>query len=157
VCGVVAGKPPALDLQAERALQDLVVALADERLIRSAHDCSDGGLAVTLAECCFDTGGIGAEASIDGVDVARGAKMNQAAALFGESASRVLLSVTQDDLTTVLERAAAAGVKARVIGETGGNLLRIAVAGQVVVDVPIEEGNRVWSMGIERHFAKRVA
>jgi phosphoribosylformylglycinamidine (FGAM) synthase-like enzyme len=157
VYDVVAGRPPALDLQAERALQDLVVALADERLIRSAHDCSDGGLAVTLAECCFDTGGIGAEASIDGVEVARGAKMNQAAALFGESASRVLLSVTPDDVTTVLERAAAAGVKARVIGETGGNLLRIAVAGQVVLDVPIEKADRIWSMGIERHFATRVA
>ena len=67
VYDIVAGTPPALDLAAERALQDLLVALADERLIRSAHDCSDGGLAVTIAESCFDTGGIGAEASIDSV------------------------------------------------------------------------------------------
>ena len=57
VHGLVRGVPPALDLDAERALQALLVALADERLVRSAHDCSDGGLAVTLAECCFDTGG----------------------------------------------------------------------------------------------------
>ncbi len=53
VHGLVRGAPPALDLKAERALQDLLVTLADARLIRSAHDCSDGGLAVTLAECCF--------------------------------------------------------------------------------------------------------
>ena len=56
---LVRGVPPALDLAGERALQSLLVELATERLIRSAHDCSDGGLAVTLAECCFGTGGIG--------------------------------------------------------------------------------------------------
>ena len=48
---LVRGVPPALDLEAERALQALLVTLADEGLARSAHDCSDGGLAVTVAEC----------------------------------------------------------------------------------------------------------
>ena len=84
--------PPHLDLAAERALQSLLVRLADARMIRSAHDCSDGGLAVTIAECCFDTGGMGAEISIGGVDVSRQAALNRAAALFGESASRVVAS-----------------------------------------------------------------
>ncbi len=59
----VRGLPPALDLAAERALQTLVVGLADDRLLRSASDCSDGGIAVALAESCFDTNGVGAEAS----------------------------------------------------------------------------------------------
>ena len=112
---------------------------------------------MTLAECCFDTGGIGAEASIDGVAVAGSANMNEAAALFGESASRVVVSLASDDVTAVLERAAAARVPARVIGQTGGNLLRIAVGGQIVVDVAVEEAERVWSTTIERGFAKRVA
>ena len=71
VHGVVRGVPPALDLDAERTLQALLVELAAERLMRSAHDCSDGGLAVTLAECCFDTDGIGADVSIDRLAVAR--------------------------------------------------------------------------------------
>ena len=62
--------------------------------MRSAHDCSDGGLAVTLAECCFDSGGIGAEVSIDGVSVAKDDVTNRAAALFGESASRVVVSTS---------------------------------------------------------------
>src|SRR4249919_2155687 len=62
---VVRGVPPTLDLDAERALQTLLVTLADEGLARSAHDCSDGGLAVTAAECCFDTFGIGANISVD--------------------------------------------------------------------------------------------
>ena len=74
--GLVRGRPPAIDLEAERALQTLLVDLADRRLVGSAHDCSDGGLAVTLAECCFDAGGMGAEIAIDPADVSRDAAMN---------------------------------------------------------------------------------
>ncbi|MBZ5555649.1 MAG: phosphoribosylformylglycinamidine synthase subunit PurL [Acidobacteriia bacterium] len=154
---LVRGVPPALDLDAERALQALLVQLAGERLLRSAHDCSDGGIAVTLAECCFDTGGIGAEVSIDGVHVAADARVNVAAALYGESASRVVVSVVPDAVTTVLERAAAANVPAHVIGQTGGNRLRMAVAGQIVVDSGVDEAERVWSSAIEQAYAKRVA
>src|SRR6185436_13672535 len=104
---LVRGTPPELDLKAERALQDLLVALADERLMRSAHDCSEGGLAVALAECCFDTIGVGAEVSIGAIDVARDPRLNTAAALFGESASRVLISAVPADVTRVLEQASA--------------------------------------------------
>ena len=56
---IVKGQPPRLDLERERALIGLVTRAAAEGLLRSAHDCSDGGLAVTLAECAFDSGGIG--------------------------------------------------------------------------------------------------
>src|SRR5262249_14424754 len=77
---LVRGEPPSLDLGAERRLQDLLVALATDRLMRSAHDCSDGGLAVTIAECCFDTNGMGAEVSIAGVGVAKDTVVNEAAA-----------------------------------------------------------------------------
>jgi len=154
---LVRGVPPALDLEAERALQTLLVRLADERLMRSAHDCSDGGLAVTLAECCFDTNGIGAAASIAAVQVARDAPLNVAAALFGESASRVVVSAVPDEVTRVLERAAAAKVPARVIGQTGGSQLRIAVGGVMAIDQCVDDVERVWSTALERYFAKRVA
>jgi phosphoribosylformylglycinamidine synthase subunit PurL len=155
--GRVAGIPPALDLERERALQQLVVALASERLIRSAHDCSDGGLAVTLAECCFETGGIGAEASVERTPVTGDETITSAAALFGESASRVVVSVTTEDVSAVLERAADADVPARVIGQTGGNLLRLAVGGQVVIDLAVDEAERIWSTTIEAAYEKRVA
>jgi len=153
VCGI----PPAIDLQAERALQELIVSLASEALIRSAHDCSDGGLAVAIAECCFDTNGMGAEISIAGVRVANDARLNEAAALYGESASRVVLSAAADAVTGVLERAASSGVPARVIGQTGGNRLRIAVDGRMTIDLAIDEAEQLWSSAIESHFAKRVA
>ena len=63
VHGLVAGEPPALDLGKERALIALLTHAAAAGLIQSAHDCSDGGLAITLAECAFDTDGIGLEAA----------------------------------------------------------------------------------------------
>jgi phosphoribosylformylglycinamidine synthase len=154
---LVRGVPPAIDLDAERALQELLVALADGRLIRSAHDCADGGLAVTVAECCFDTGGIGAELSIGGVLASRSDAMNEAAALFGESASRVLVSASPDNVAAVLVRAAAARVPARVIGQTGGNRLRIAVAGRMAIDVPVDQAERAWSSAIEQYLVRRVA
>jgi phosphoribosylformylglycinamidine synthase subunit PurL len=154
---MVRGMPPSLDLTAERALQDLLVALAGERLVRSAHDCSDGGLAVTIAECCFETIGIGAEVSIGEVEVAEDRRVNVAAALFGESASRVVISVVPADVTRVLELASAAGVPARLIGQTGGNRLRMAVGGEIVVDTAVTDAERAWSTAIEQHFAKRVA
>jgi phosphoribosylformylglycinamidine synthase subunit PurL len=154
---LVRGLPPALDLEAERALQRLLVELAAERLMRSAHDCSDGGLAVTLAECCFETVGVGAEVSIAGIALDDDERVNVAAALFGESASRVVISVVPAEVTRVLEDASAADVPARLIGQTGGNRLRIAVGGEIVVDTAVTEAERAWSTAIEQYFAKRVA
>jgi phosphoribosylformylglycinamidine synthase len=157
VHGVVRGVPPALDLGAERALQTLLVELAAERLMRSAHDCSDGGLAVTLAECCFDTDGIGADVSIDRLAVARTESVNRAAALFGESASRVVVSAAPETVSEVVRRASAAGVPSRIIGRTGGRSLRIAVGGDLAVDVALVDAERAWSDAVQRYFAKRVA
>jgi phosphoribosylformylglycinamidine synthase subunit PurL len=157
VHGLVRGVPPALNLHAEHSLQLLLVGLAADRRMRSAHDCSDGGIAVTLAECCFGTNGIGAEVSIAGLQVGKTPSANVAAALFGESASRVVVSVVPEDVTQVLERAAAAGVAAAVIGQTGGSHLRIAVGGAIVIDQSVDDAERLWSGAIERYFVKRVA
>jgi phosphoribosylformylglycinamidine synthase len=157
VHGLVRGRPPVLDLKAERSLQDLLARLADERLVRSAQDCSDGGLAVALAECTFGTNGIGAEISLEGLSIARETVVNDAGALFGESASRVVVSAAQSRVTEVLQRAAASGVPAAVIGETGGNRIRVSVAGRPVLDVSVDEAERVWTGAIGTYFAKRIA
>jgi phosphoribosylformylglycinamidine synthase II len=153
----VRGLPPALDLGGERALQRLVVELAEERLIRSADDCSDGGIAVTLAECCFDSGGMGAEISIDSTEISSDHHLNDAAALFGESASRIVVSLAVDDVTRVLDRAAAASVPARVIGQTGGNRLRIATGGRMTIDMATDDAERAWSAAIDSYFARKIA
>ncbi len=147
----VQGEPPALDLGKERALQQLVVALVQARLVESAHDCSDGGLAITLAECTFDTAGIGVESNVTGADGASGL-FAHAATLFGESASRVVVSVADGSVSQVLNEAARAGVPARVIGRTGGPEIRIDVEGTPAIRMAVAAAEAVWATAIGRHY-----
>ena len=99
----IAGVPPDVDLKAEKALQQLLVAAAREGLLRSAHDCAEGGLAVTLAECAFGTGGIGLTVDLPPVDAP--AAWTSVATLFSESASRVVVSVAREQARGVARRA----------------------------------------------------
>jgi phosphoribosylformylglycinamidine synthase subunit PurL len=154
---LVRGRPPEIDLEAERRLQALLVALADEGLIRSAHDCSDGGVAVALAECAFDTDEIGFTASIREAEASETTALNRAAALFGESASRVVVSAFPEDAEKVKARATSAGVPAKLIGRTGGARITIDVDGEKAIDLSLAEAERVWSSAIERYFVKKVA
>jgi phosphoribosylformylglycinamidine synthase len=143
--GLVRGDAPALDLDRERALIHLVTAAIAGGLVRSAHDVSDGGLAVTLAECSFDSGGIGAAVDLP-----------DAVELFSESASRIVVSADASDEQTILARAAAAGVPARRIGTTGGDRLTITVGGARAIDIGVGEAERIWATALEQYF-KRVA
>ncbi len=150
--GLVRGVPPALDLELERSVQSLLVEAASKEWVRSAHDCSDGGFAVALAECCFSGGG-GADVAID----APAAADALTAALFGESASRVIVSAAPGQGERLLARAAALGVPAKVIGRSGGDRLRIRVDGNAAIDCPVAEAEQVWNDGLARHFKERVA
>ena len=88
---VIAGMPPDVDLAAEKRLQQLLVAGTREGLIRSAHDCAEGGVAITLAECTFGTNGIGLSVDLEAVDAP--SAWTSPSTLFSESASRVVVSV----------------------------------------------------------------
>jgi phosphoribosylformylglycinamidine synthase len=155
--GLIRGVPPELDLARERALQELLVALAAAGLMSSAHDCAEGGLAVALAECCFDSGQ-GVEASIPGVDDAgpeiERAGLKEVAALFGESASRVIVSIGESRAAEVLSRASAAGVPAAMIGRVGGDRVRVTVAGRVAIDEARAELEHIWASSIENRFQR---
>ena len=146
--GLVRGVPPELDLEAERALQRLVVDLAAAGCLRSAHDCSDGGLAVALAECAFGSGGIGFDVDVPGA----GDGDASPAALYGEAASQIVVSVREADAETVLAQAAAAGVPACVLGRTGGDRLRFTCDGKPSVDVGLAEAEQRWATGLSRYF-----
>jgi phosphoribosylformylglycinamidine synthase subunit PurL len=144
VHGLLRGRPPALDLTREHALQRLLVDLIARNLVRSAHDCAEGGLAVTLAECCFDAAGLGAE--VDVVSAASDGGVDMlAATLFGESASRVILSVEPARLSDVLAAAGAAGVPAAHIGQTTGSAIRIKVDGAIAIDCAVHEAEARWA------------
>jgi phosphoribosylformylglycinamidine synthase II len=153
--GLVRGVPPALDLDGERRLQRLLVDGAASGTIRSAHDCAEGGIAITLAECCFDTG-LGLEVNLAPVP-AGSEQLGDAFALFGESASRVVVSVSPERAHELLGRAGQAGVPATVIGRVGGDRVRIAVDGRELVDEALAGAEQIWSTAIERYFESRKA
>ena len=146
------GRPPVLDLEREAALQRLLVDAAASGLIRSAHDCSDGGLAITVAECCFDAA-LGVE--IDIADVATEVTaFGDIATLFGESASRVVVSCDAARVEHLLAEASTAGVPAVRIGTVRGDRIRVSVAGRSVIDESVADAERVWATAIEGYFAR---
>jgi phosphoribosylformylglycinamidine synthase len=152
----VRGRVPDIDLGIERELQRLLVDLAARGLTQSAHDCAEGGVAVTLAECCFDTGGIGADVTLEIAPDNRGVN-RMAATLFGESASRVVLSVAPADLDEVLDSAERSGINAVHIGRTGGDMLRIRVGRETVVECTVAEAERRWSQAFAAWMEGRAA
>jgi phosphoribosylformylglycinamidine synthase len=156
VHGLLRGRPPVIDLERERALISLIAELIGRRLVRSAHDCAEGGLAVTLAECCFDSGGIGADVSIPAA-ISDGGVDRVAATLFGESASRIVVSVVPERVSDVLGAAKAAGIPASRIGRTGGGAIRMSVDGAVELECAVTEAEAAWRSSLEARLAGRAA
>ena len=121
--GVVAGAPPRCDLESERRTIDLLLDAIAAGLVSSAHDCSDGGLAVALAECCVAIEGSALGADID---LSRWATLPLRALLYGEAQGRIIISTS--DPARVHALAGAAGISATGIGSvTGGDLLRLTI------------------------------
>jgi phosphoribosylformylglycinamidine synthase len=147
--GLIRGTPPALDLSREVALQRLLVKGAASGLIRSAQDCAEGGLAVALAECCFGTG-IGVDVDVPAVSSSPG--FADIATLFGESASRVVVSVSAAREAELLALAQREHVPARRIGVATGNRISVAIDGRAVLDEPLADGEYVWSTAIGKYF-----
>jgi phosphoribosylformylglycinamidine synthase subunit PurL len=136
VLGTVEGAPPALDLQAERRLQDLLQEAAAADLLASAHDCSDGGVAVALAESAI-LGGHGFAVTLVG-------DLPPHVLLFGESASRVVVAVAPEREGSLRGLAATRGVPFERLGETGGP--RAVIDG--MVDTTVSELAEVWEGAI---------
>jgi phosphoribosylformylglycinamidine synthase II len=152
---VIAGAPPDVDLKSEKALQQLLVSATREGLLQSAHDCAEGGLAVTLAECAFGTGGIGL--SVDLTPVHAAAAWTSVATLFSESASRVVVSVARDHVGALLERARARGVPAREIGMTGSGRISVSINGENVIDIAVSDAETIWDSALGKYFKQRAA
>jgi phosphoribosylformylglycinamidine synthase len=148
--GLIRGVPPALDLKREAALHRVLVEGAAKRLIRSAHDCAEGGLAVTVAESCFDTS-FGAELSVAPV-ASEAADFGDIATLFAESAARVVISTSPGHTAELLALAAREHVPATVIGQVGGDRIRASIGGRLVLDEPFADVERLWATAIDRYF-----
>ncbi|HET7340858.1 MAG TPA: phosphoribosylformylglycinamidine synthase subunit PurL [Methylomirabilota bacterium] len=145
--GRVAGALAPLDLELERRVQAAVRAAIGAGLATAAHDCSEGGVAVALAEACV-TGRapIGCEATL------AGAARNDLA-LFGEGPSRVVVSVDAARQRAFEALMAESAIPWRWIGTTGGDRLRLRVGAARVVDVGLDRIEHAWRNGFERHVA----
>ncbi|HWW14885.1 MAG TPA: phosphoribosylformylglycinamidine synthase subunit PurL [Candidatus Dormibacteraeota bacterium] len=136
------GYPPELDLEKEAALQKVVIELIQQGLVDSVHDCADGGLAVALAEKAFAKG--------------VGARVNLASnglpaefVLFGEDASRIVLSCDPESVARIQQIAEKHGIAADLLGETTPEELEISLDGRVVVSAAVAELNRVYESALE--------
>jgi len=145
VGGIVAGQPPAIDLEAEKRLIDCLVVLASDGTLVSAHDLSDGGLAVTLAESCFALStAVGASVKADDALAAE-------FAVFGERGARCVVSVRPAKLAALHSIARQYGVAASEIGQvTRDPSLRIEYSGRAIIDSPVEILRDVWANSLER-------
>ena len=130
VLGAVWGFPPSLELEQEAALQRAIVEMIGAGLVDSAHDCSEGGIAVTLAEAAFSNG-IGARVDL------KSHSLPAEFTLFGEDASRIVVSCDPKNLERIKEIAGSHEIAAEVIGETVSDLLEIKVDGRVVLSSKI--------------------
>jgi len=150
ILGSLWGFPPALELEREAALQKCLLELIRRGLVESAHDCSDGGLAVALAESAFPLG-VGAQVGMAG----RG--LPAEVVLFGEDASRVLISCDPQNLEPIRKIALEYKVAADAIGQTVPENLQISIDGKTVVLAAVSELRLVWDSALERalHAAAR--
>ena len=140
VHGEVAGNPT-IDLELEVAVQRTCRRLVREGVARSAHDVSEGGLAVALAECCI-LGGVGFELTATLPD-------RWDAALFGEPQSLIAVSVKPGDISRIAGIADEEGVPIITLGCVGGDALRLGAAGGVSGTIPVGELAAAWYGGIE--------
>ncbi len=147
--GLTAGQP-GIHLDLERRVQEVCRQVIADGLVRSAHDCSDGGLAVALAESCI-LGGIGFRGILDAA--------RWDAALFGEKQSRIVVSLDPADLPKLTDLVRSRGVPLLSLGRTGGArfVLRIgdeatndgSNGGPPAIDLPLERVSDVWTQSLE--------
>ena len=136
---------PQLDLDAERAVQTACLRAAENGLLRSAHDCSDGGLAVALAECCFSSNNRGAF----GADIDITGEYDLATRLFSETPSRIIISFDQANLGDIEEIVAAASCPMTLLGNVGSDRLRIESDGEEVIQLDITEMENAWRSSLK--------
>ncbi len=138
------GRLETIDLQKERALIDLLVTLAEARLISSAHDVSDGGLAAAMAECCFSpAGNLGAAVRVSA------AGLDSAVNLFGEGPSTVIVSAPPEAARAIEHRAEGRGLECRRVGTVLNDpILKI----DTEIEVDVAELRAIYEQALPRRI-----
>lgn len=149
---IATGRVPVLDLERELAVQQAVLRAAELGLLHSAHDCSDGGLAVALAESSFSSlnrAAIGADVDLTGT-------LPAPARLFSESPSRIIVSFDESALGKMEEIAARANCPLTFLGRTNVGQLRIEADGEEIVNLHIDELESAWRTPLARRMQSEI-
>ena len=150
ILDVLWGFPPALELEKEAALIKCVIEVIEARLADSVHDCSEGGLAVALAESCFQKG-VGANVRLASAD------LPIECVLFGEDASRIVLSCDPRHVKRIQQLALQHGILAEVIGETAGKTVEIFVDGKIAVSASVADLRSDFEGALEKALHSETA
>lgn len=137
--GLKKGIPPMLDMGLEKRLQRTVLELAKKGLINSAHDCSEGGLAVALAESCISSG-----KKLMGATVNLNSKMREDALLFGESQSRIVISCDKKSVGKIKSAAFKNNVPLQILGRVGGSRFKVLNAQRELIDAGLKKLLKIW-------------
>jgi phosphoribosylformylglycinamidine synthase len=150
------GAVPKINLQVERAVQNVCLEAAEAGLLASAHDCSDGGLAVALAECCFSSlNRLAVGAQITLPETLLGS-LPAASMLFSESPSRIIVSFAASSRAAVEDIAARKQCPFTVIGQVGGNSLQIKLGDEEAISVEVGELENVWRGSLAKKLEAEV-
>ncbi|HKO95446.1 MAG TPA: phosphoribosylformylglycinamidine synthase subunit PurL [Pyrinomonadaceae bacterium] len=146
------GSLPKIDLQLELAIQRACLEAAEAGLLSSAHDCSDGGLAIAVAESCFSS----LNRTQIGADISLTDQLAPATALFSESPSRIIISFPETSLAAIEATTTSAGSPFKVIGRVGGTRLRINLDDSELVSVEVDELEAVWRSSLSTKLEAEV-
>jgi phosphoribosylformylglycinamidine synthase II len=153
---IAGGEPPAISLAAEKRLGECLHVMAMESVIRSAHDLSDGGFAVALAESCFASSYSTANAGLSlGAHVAFEGHEPAELALFGERGARAIVSASPESLARLFEIAAQYGVGTRKVGRVTRGEFRILYNRATVIHAEVGKLHREWAESLERDIRTR--
>ncbi|MFH1857248.1 MAG: phosphoribosylformylglycinamidine synthase subunit PurL [Candidatus Omnitrophota bacterium] len=149
--GKVRGDAPGLNLESEQTLQTLVLETIKKSLINSAHDCSEGGMATALAECCIsdEEEMLGAEISIDDLKTD---DMRIDDVLFGEAASRIIVSVSAANLQKLEKRAKINNVSCKVLGKVGSSKFVVKYQNKNLINLSLNKLSETWRKAISRRL-----
>ena len=146
MCDRVEGKPPHLDLRLAQSVNKLCLELIREKILASAHDCSEGGLAVALAESCMSNPLAAKGATLD-ID----STVRNDAFLFGESQSRILISFSAKNRLVVEAKAKAMEVPFAIIGKVGGDSLIVDINGKEFIREEVSHLKELWFGALETY------
>lgn len=143
---IAEGQVPEIDLELEQAVQRTCLEAAEAGLLETAHDCSDGGIAVALAECCFSSlnrRAIGARIELND-------QLSATSTLFSETPSRIILSYARAAAEAIEAIAQRHGCPLHIIGTVGGEALQIKSNGELVINQSVEALEQTWRTALPK-------